>query len=114
MQRGHARAPTVSRQLAHSATVRFIVAAIFLSRAVLATECGTTRELTAAVRAQYREDGFVIVRGMYTASEVAILQETIETDPLISANVMPMVDGTGAVSKGTWGRSVDLFEIQLG
>ena len=83
------------------------VALAFASVAVtISSECAATRELTPDERSQYHADGFVIVKSMFSEDEVSILRSAIETDPLISGNVMPMGDGEGRVSKLTlWNKA---------
>lgn len=64
------------------------------------------RELSADERQTYHDEGYVIVRSMFSADEVAVLLQTIESDPAIQTNVMPMVDASGRSSKVTlWNRA---------
>lgn len=80
---------------------------------LLAFACAADEACTAVGRAlspdeqrTYAEEGYVIVRSMFSAEEVAVLTRTIEGDPSIDANVMPMVDASGRTSKVTlWNRA---------
>ena len=64
------------------------------------------RALSPDEQRTYAEEGYVIVRSMFSAEEVAVLIRTIESDPSIDANVMPMVDASGRTSKVTlWNRA---------
>ena len=72
--------------------------------ACMATAVG--RALSPDEQRAYAEEGYVIVRSMFTSEEVAVLVRTIESDPSIAANVMPMVDASGRTSKVTlWNRA---------
>ena len=57
---------------------------------------------------RYHKDGYVIVRNLFSAAEAEVLRRTIETDPLVASNDMPMVDSAGARSKLTlWNQAGD-------
>ena len=59
------------------------------------------RPLTAAEVALYRKDGFLRATQMFSAPEMELLLATVEADAAIGANVMPMADAGGRVSKLT-------------
>ena len=71
--------------------------------AFAATMASATRELTEDEVSSYSRDGFVIVRGLYSAAEAAVLQSAISADNVVQQKVMAMKDGAGrAVKLSLW------------
>ena len=62
---------------------------------------GLRRPLTDDEVRDFNRDGFLFVKDMFRPEEIAMLLETIEADPLISSEVMPMADTSGRESKLT-------------
>ena len=60
---------------------------------------------------RYREDGYLLVRGLYDPDEIGILRETAEKSPALQSHVMALNDANGGVSKLTswWIAGADLF-----
>lgn len=58
----------------------------------------STREITDEDVANYNRDGYLFIRNMFDAEEVALLKEAVETDPANQENSMSMADGTGGRS----------------
>jgi hypothetical protein len=58
-----------------------------------------TRELTAAEIASYVREGFIIVRGLYSATETDVLREAIVGDDVVASKVMAMKDGGGRATR---------------
>jgi ectoine hydroxylase len=54
---------------------------------------------TAAQRADYERDGYVIVRGLFDAEETGLLREAIEHDPQIAAHFYDRKDAGGKSTK---------------
>jgi hypothetical protein len=55
--------------------------------------------LTAAEMDQYRTDGFVIARGLYTAAEMDLLRRAAKTDRALQEHAIERDDGEGGQSK---------------
>ena len=83
--------------------------ALLLAHAAAEEACSAaTRTLTPEERRQYETEGYVIVRQMFSAQEVGVLLQTLQADPLVRSNVMPMVDGGGRRSQVTlWNRALN-------
>lgn len=59
------------------------------------------REITTAELRQFKRDGYVFVRKMFTPEEMGILRTTVENDQMIDNKMMDMKDASGRVSKLT-------------
>ena len=62
-------------------------------------ECASSLAIEDVER--YHNDGYVIIRNLFSAAEADVLRSAIETDPLVASNDMPMVDSAGQRSKLT-------------
>ena len=59
--------------------------------------------LTPEQRAAYDRDGYVLVRGLFDAEEAKLLQQAMETDPQVRANLYDRFDASGKATKMvTW------------
>ena len=64
--------------------------------------------LSAAQRADFERDGFVMVRGVFDAEESKLLQQAMETDPQVRANLYDRFDAAGKTTKMvTWNQPGD-------
>ncbi len=64
--------------------------------------------LSAAERAAFDADGFVIVRGMFDAEEVDLLRRAMEEDPEVSSHLIDRLDAQGAATRiALWNRAGD-------
>ena len=64
--------------------------------------------LTPEQRAAYDRDGYVLVRGLFDAEEAKLLQQAMETDPEIRANLYDRFDASGKATKMvTWNQPGD-------
>lgn len=53
-------------------------------------------------------NGYIILRGMFSQEEVAMLQQTLSADPAIEGKTMPMSDANGRTSKLTlWNKALN-------
>lgn len=63
---------------------------------------------TAEDYAAYQRDGYVTVRGLFDAEEIALLRAAIETDPSLQASLYDRKDTTGAATRmATWNHPGD-------
>jgi ectoine hydroxylase len=59
-------------------------------------------------RAAFERDGFVLVRGLFDAEEATLLQQAMETDPQVRANLYDRFDASGKATKMvTWNQPGD-------
>jgi ectoine hydroxylase len=59
--------------------------------------------LNAEQRDAYERDGYVLVRGLFDAEEAKLLQQAMETDPQVRANLYDRFDASGKATKMvTW------------
>ena len=64
--------------------------------------------LTPDQRIAYERDGFVMVRGLFDAEESTLLQQAMETDPQVRANLYDRFDASGKATKMvTWNQPGD-------
>ena len=64
--------------------------------------------LTPDQRLAYERDGFVMVRGLFDAEESTLLQQAMETDPQVRANLYDRFDASGKATKMvTWNQPGD-------
>lgn len=64
--------------------------------------------LTSDQRLAYERDGFVMVRGLFDAEESTLLQQAMETDPQVRANLYNRFDASGKATKMvTWNQPGD-------
>lgn len=61
-----------------------------------------------AARQQFEQDGFVLIKNLFTDQETALLRTAIETDPAIAENFYNRADADGAATKMvTWNHPGD-------
>ena len=58
-----------------------------------------SRELSAAEISAYTRDGYVIVRGLFSGAEAAVLRAAIAGDGVVAARAMAMKDGGGRAAR---------------
>jgi hypothetical protein len=64
--------------------------------------------MTAAQRAAYERDGFVIVPGMFDRAEIDLLQQAMERDPAVRDHMIDRADANGAATRiSLWNRAGD-------
>jgi len=64
--------------------------------------------LTEADRVSYSDNGFLLVKAVFSHDEIKLLLDTVVGDSLLHDKSMPMLDGTGGVSKVTlWNHAED-------
>ena len=64
--------------------------------------------LTPEQRSDFERDGYVLVRGLFDAEEAKLLQQAMETDPEVRANLYDRFDSAGKATKMvTWNHPGD-------
>lgn len=64
--------------------------------------------LSAEQFAAYERDGYVTVRGLFDAEEIALMREAIETDPALQSSLYDRRDTAGAATRmATWNHPGD-------
>lgn len=62
--------------------------------------------LTAEQQAEFRTDGFVIVKGLFDAEETSLLRTAMETDPEVAGHIIDRLDAQGAATRiALWNRA---------
>ncbi len=63
---------------------------------------------TSTERADYERDGFVMIRGLFAADEIALLRSAIEQDPQLRASLYDRKDASGKATRmATWNHPGD-------
>jgi ectoine hydroxylase-related dioxygenase (phytanoyl-CoA dioxygenase family) len=57
------------------------------------------RELSASELASFHDDGFLVVRGLFSADEMTAVRTAIENDATLERNTMAMRDGAGKFAR---------------
>src|SRR6185437_5889867 len=64
--------------------------------------------LTESQRAQFNDDGFIIVRAMFDAEETGLLLRAMEEDPAVRGHMLDRLDAQGAATRiALWNRAGD-------